>query len=55
MSSIGGLNNIRDGLVLFVDTANLKVFKGEPTTHNRALTASEALKNYNATKSRFGL
>lgn len=34
MSSIGGPNNIRDGLVLFVDAANSKCFRGEPTTNN---------------------
>lgn len=55
MSSIGGLNNIRDGLVLFIDASNSKSFRIEPTTHNRALIASEDLQNYNATKSRFGL
>jgi hypothetical protein len=34
MSSIGGPGIIRDGLVLYVDAANEKCFRGEPTTNN---------------------
>lgn len=33
MSTLGGPNNVRDGLVLHIDAANNKCFRGEPTVN----------------------
>lgn len=33
MSTLGGPNNVRDGLVLYIDAANNKCFRGEPTVN----------------------
>ena len=57
MSSIGGPRIVKDGLVLCLDAAN-STASGERSLqmmYNRALSASEVLQNYNATKNRFGL
>lgn len=35
MSTLGGPNNVRDGLVLHIDAANNKCFRGEPTVNLR--------------------
>ena len=53
---VGTMNNIILGKGFFLDASRLYAGRiASSTIYNRALTATEVLQNYNATKSRFGL
>jgi hypothetical protein len=57
MATSGGPNIITDGLVVHLDAANQRCISalGNLQIYNRALTAEEVLRNFNAIKNRFGL